>query len=39
MATAEVHHKHDVITVKSLIDGIDGIDQLKSTQKYLLPSL
>ncbi|MBQ9479309.1 MAG: DUF262 domain-containing protein, partial [Selenomonadaceae bacterium] len=39
MTTANVHHKHDVITVKALIDGIDGIDQLKSTQKYLLPSL
>ena len=39
MATAEVHHKHDVITVKELIDGIDGVDGLKSTKKYFLPSL
>ena len=30
MATAEVHHKHDVITVKELIDGIDGVDGLTS---------
>ncbi|MBR1580629.1 MAG: DUF262 domain-containing protein [Selenomonadaceae bacterium] len=39
MATAEVHHKHDVITVKELIDGIDGVGGLESTKKYFLPSL